>query len=289
MEFSTISLIGIFLLIGIVKKNAILIIDFALDLERSRGLSAREAVREACLLRFRPGRAAAGHRLRRRLRAAPAAGRGHHRRPDRQSALDFADHPRRLHPDGQAAPPRPVRTSIEPSYRTGYRIMKKTTAIRYQPLILSMLAASAISGCALSPAYHVPTTPAPAVYKEAQDWLPAAPADTLERGPWWQLFGDPLLNEMAASIEVNNQNVALAAANYAQAHALVAEQRASLFPSVDLTAGATRSGAGSASAPAGSGSTVGNQYRTALGASWEPDIWGKLRAGVAGASASAQA
>jgi len=167
--------------------------------------------------------------------------------------------------------------------------MKKTTAIRYQPLILSMLAASAISGCALSPAYHVPTTPAPAVYKEAQDWLPAAPADTLERGPWWQLFGDPLLNEMAASIEVNNQNVALAAANYAQAHALVAEQRASLFPSVDLTAGATRSGAGSASAPAGSGSTVGNQYRTALGASWEPDIWGKLRAGVAGASASAQA
>jgi multidrug efflux pump len=54
MEFSTISLIGIFLLIGIVKKNAILIIDFALEAERSRGLSPREAVREACMLRFRP-------------------------------------------------------------------------------------------------------------------------------------------------------------------------------------------------------------------------------------------
>nr|WP_155435343.1 efflux RND transporter permease subunit [Pseudoduganella danionis] len=54
MEFSTISLIGIFLLIGIVKKNAILIIDFALEAERSRGLMPREAVREACLLRFRP-------------------------------------------------------------------------------------------------------------------------------------------------------------------------------------------------------------------------------------------
>jgi multidrug efflux pump len=54
MEFSTISLIGIFLLIGIVKKNAILIIDFALEAERSRGLSPVEAVREACLLRFRP-------------------------------------------------------------------------------------------------------------------------------------------------------------------------------------------------------------------------------------------
>jgi multidrug efflux pump len=54
MEFSIIALIGVFLLIGIVKKNAILIIDFALDLERSKGVSALEAVREACLLRFRP-------------------------------------------------------------------------------------------------------------------------------------------------------------------------------------------------------------------------------------------
>ncbi|MEO8057787.1 MAG: efflux RND transporter permease subunit [Burkholderiales bacterium] len=54
MEFSIIALIGVFLLIGIVKKNAILIIDFALDAERARGLSAAEAVREACLLRFRP-------------------------------------------------------------------------------------------------------------------------------------------------------------------------------------------------------------------------------------------
>jgi multidrug efflux pump len=54
MEFSLIALIGVFLLIGIVKKNAILIIDFALDAERARGLSATEAVREACMLRFRP-------------------------------------------------------------------------------------------------------------------------------------------------------------------------------------------------------------------------------------------
>jgi len=54
MEFSIIALIGIFLLIGIVKKNAILIIDFALDAERARGLTAVQAVREACLLRFRP-------------------------------------------------------------------------------------------------------------------------------------------------------------------------------------------------------------------------------------------
>jgi multidrug efflux pump len=54
MDFSIIALIGVFLLIGIVKKNAILIIDFALEAERTRGLSAVEAAREASLLRFRP-------------------------------------------------------------------------------------------------------------------------------------------------------------------------------------------------------------------------------------------
>ncbi|MGZ5276504.1 MAG: efflux RND transporter permease subunit [Caldimonas sp.] len=54
MDFSIIALIGVFLLLGIVKKNAILIIDFALEAERTRGLSSVAAVREACLLRFRP-------------------------------------------------------------------------------------------------------------------------------------------------------------------------------------------------------------------------------------------
>ena len=54
MDFTLIALIGVFLLIGIVKKNAILIIDFALEAERARGLAPYDAVREACLLRFRP-------------------------------------------------------------------------------------------------------------------------------------------------------------------------------------------------------------------------------------------
>lgn len=54
MEFTIIALIGVFLLLGIVKKNAILIIDFALEAQRARGLSAEAAVREASILRFRP-------------------------------------------------------------------------------------------------------------------------------------------------------------------------------------------------------------------------------------------
>jgi multidrug efflux pump len=53
-EFSIIGLIGVIMLIGTVKKNAIMMIDFALDAERSRGLSSRDAIYEACLLRLRP-------------------------------------------------------------------------------------------------------------------------------------------------------------------------------------------------------------------------------------------
>jgi NodT family efflux transporter outer membrane factor (OMF) lipoprotein len=142
--------------------------------------------------------------------------------------------------------------------------------------------ATALAGCALTPAYEVPTTPQPGAFKEAQGWQPAAPADALERGPWWQLFGDPLLNELAASVEVNNQNVAAATAAYAQARAIVAEQRAAMFPVVNLNASADRSGGGGDTRTA-------SQYRVNIGGSWEPDIWGRLRAGVSGAQASAQA
>jgi multidrug efflux pump len=53
-ELSIIALLGLILLIGIVEKNAIMMIDFALDAERSQGLTSREAIHQACLKRFRP-------------------------------------------------------------------------------------------------------------------------------------------------------------------------------------------------------------------------------------------
>lgn len=143
------------------------------------------------------------------------------------------------------------------------------------------LAASLLCGCAVGPAYHVPTSAEAPVYKEAEGFVVAAPADTLEKGPWWQLFGDPVLNQLAESVEVSNQNVAAAVAAYAQARALVAQQRASLFPTVNLTGSADRNGGGNGSSA--------NAYRLNIGGSWEPDIWGRLRAGVTGAQASAAA
>ena len=147
-------------------------------------------------------------------------------------------------------------------------------------------AVAALAGCALAPPYERPSSPAPAAYKEAPaadaTWLPAAPADELDRGPWWRLFGDPALAGLAEQVEVSNQNVAAAVAAYAQAQALVSEQRAALFPSLALDGGATRAGGGGTQPTASS-------FHLNAAATWEPDIWGKLRLGVTSAQASAQA
>ncbi|QDZ28576.1 efflux transporter outer membrane subunit [Noviherbaspirillum sp. UKPF54] len=151
---------------------------------------------------------------------------------------------------------------------------------------------SLLGGCALSPVYERPATPQPAAFKEAQGWVPAAPADALDRGPWWALFGDPVLDQLEAAVEVSNQNIAVAAASYAQARALVQQQRASLFPVVSLDGGATRSGGSggtTASSTRTTSSRAGNTVQLSIGASWEPDVWGRLRGAVESAGASAQA
>jgi len=145
-----------------------------------------------------------------------------------------------------------------------------------------------LSACAVGPDYQRPTVATPAAFKEAPaadaGWLPAAPADALDRGPWWALFGDDELNALVAQVEVSNQNVAAAVAAYAQAQALVREQRAALFPTLGADASAQRSGGG--------GSTTGttrNSVQAGLAASWAPDVWGALRRGVESARAGAQA
>jgi len=148
-------------------------------------------------------------------------------------------------------------------------------------LVAAALLALQVSGCAVGPDYQRPATQDVSRFKEAEGWVPAAPADALERGPWWSLFGDPVLDQLAARVEVSNQNVAAAVGAYAQARALVREQRASLFPSVTLDGKGNRS--------AGNSGSVNNNYQLSIGGSWEPDVWGRLGRAVDGATAGAQA
>ena len=169
--------------------------------------------------------------------------------------------------------------------------MRPAMRPRLSPFLMAitqLMLAVLITGCAIGPNYQRPATPDVSSFKEAQGWVPAAPADALERGPWWQLFGDPVLDQLAARVQVSNQNVAAAVAAYAQARAVVREQRASLFPSVGLDGGVSRS-RNSGNVATGASGRVGNNYQLSIGGSWEPDVWGRLGLVVDSASAGAQA
>lgn len=155
-------------------------------------------------------------------------------------------------------------------------------------LHIGLLAAVLTSGCAVGPRYERPLIDVPAHYKEAPGWSAARPADAADRGHWWQAFQDDTLEALIAQVEVSNQNMAAATAAYAQARALVREQRAAFFPSITLNGGATRSG-GEARQGSNGNSNGRTNYQVALGAAWEPDVWGRLQATANAGSASAQA
>ena len=149
------------------------------------------------------------------------------------------------------------------------------------PITLALLCL--LSACSTTEPYQTPAMPLPAAFKEAgATWAPAAPADALDRGAWWELFGDAELNRLAGQVQLSNQNIAAAAAAYAQAQAVVREQRAGLLPSVTLSGGATRTGGDGASRP-------GTSTQASLGVDWAPDLWGRLQGSVSGAEAGAQA
>ena len=137
-------------------------------------------------------------------------------------------------------------------------------------------------GCMVGPDYVRPTAPAPAAFKEAEGWKPAQPADTAPRGDWWKVFRDADLDALELEVELANQTVQAAEARVREAQAATQAVRAGLFPGVSGTAAAARSGR-NAGTPA-----VANSYNLALDASWEIDLWGRVRRSVEASAATAQ-
>jgi outer membrane protein TolC len=84
-----------------------------------------------------------------------------------------------------------------------------------------------LTACTVGPDYVWPMALAPAAYKEMQGWKVAQPRDNVIRGAWWEVFADPQLNALEAQVDVSNQNIAVAEAQFQQARALVREARAS--------------------------------------------------------------
>ena len=159
--------------------------------------------------------------------------------------------------------------------------------------IAAFVATLALLGaCTVGPPYVRPSIATPPAYKEAGEWKIAQPRDEVRRGKWWETFGDAQLNALVEQIDISNQNVLAAEARFRQARTLVPQARAGLFPSVTGAASARRSGSGVGSNSSNStkrGSGTANDYNLSIDATWEADVWGRVRKTVESNAAGAQA
>ncbi len=168
--------------------------------------------------------------------------------------------------------------------------------LQQSALVLSFLL---LAGCAVGPNYQRPTAlgtnDMPAAFAETiatnvGEWKPAEPAAHLPRGSWWELFGDNELNRLEIQATANNQQLAAAFANFQQARALVKVARADFFPQISTTPNYTRQRTSANQSPRGgsntSGSSTFNTFSVPLEASWELDLWGRVRRGVESARAT---
>ncbi|MGD0281701.1 MAG: efflux transporter outer membrane subunit [Dissulfurispiraceae bacterium] len=154
-------------------------------------------------------------------------------------------------------------------------------------LIITGGALALFTSCTVGPDYVRPTAMAPSAYKEADGWKVAQPKDNCIRGAWWEIFNDPQLSALEEQVNISNQNIIAAEAQFREARALVQQARAGYFPTVTAGASFTRTRSKVAS---GTGSSSGvSDYQLPVDVSWEPDVWGRVRRTVEASQANAQA
>jgi NodT family efflux transporter outer membrane factor (OMF) lipoprotein len=153
--------------------------------------------------------------------------------------------------------------------------------------VLSMLL---LAGCTVGPNYRRPAAEVPATYKEVGNWKPAQPNDQNLGGNWWEIFQDPQLNALEAQVNVSNQNLKAAEAQYTQARALVRYYRADYFPTITGGASASRNRI-SQNRPASivANGTTYNDFQIPFDLSYEVDVWGRVRRTVESYREQAQA
>ncbi len=183
----------------------------------------------------------------------------------------------------------------------GRKSAGRTSRLSVATALLILLAM--LSGCVVGPKYHPPAPQAPgtqapaAVYKESptqfkenEGWTVAQPSDSKLRGKWWEIFGDPELNALEEQLDINNQNIKQYFENFMEARAIVREARAQYFPTLTAAPSAShsRTSANITSGDASNQNLQSSLYTLPLEASWEPDLWGKVRNTVHEAQYSAQ-
>jgi multidrug efflux system outer membrane protein len=141
-----------------------------------------------------------------------------------------------------------------------------------------------LAGCSVGPDYHRPsalgTNAVPAQFGDhsitnAGEWKTAAPAAQLPRGAWWQLYADAELNRLETQAATNNQKIAIAVANFDQARAAVKVAQANFFPQISADPSASRQRT-SGNMSSGN-SRIYNTYNVSADASWELDVFGRIR------------
>jgi NodT family efflux transporter outer membrane factor (OMF) lipoprotein len=183
--------------------------------------------------------------------------------------------------------------------------VRRNFQTRAQPHAFALISvlAFALTGCTIGPNYSREAAPVSTHYKELKGWKRATPRDDLARGDWWTVYRDHALNTLLPQVEVSNQTVAAAAAAYEQARAVIREAQAALFPvgTVGYTVTRTRTGplaiGGNTSVGAGGaaarprGAIYSTSYTVPISATWDLDVWGRVRrqieANTSGAQASA--
>jgi NodT family efflux transporter outer membrane factor (OMF) lipoprotein len=155
-------------------------------------------------------------------------------------------------------------------------------------LLMTIVVPVLLSACSVGPDYVKPTTSVPAEYKESGPWKIAQPQEDLSRGAWWQIYNDSRLNGLEEQVALSNQNLIAAEANFRQAQALVRAARSGYFPQLSGGASVSRSRSSSGRGSADSGSSATN-YLLSAEATWELDIWGRVRRSVEASQAGARA
>lgn len=163
-----------------------------------------------------------------------------------------------------------------------------------KPLTTAFLGASllgiGITGCTVGPQYKRPAVEVPQAYKEAGAWKTAQPSDKNLGGTWWTIFQDPQLNELEEKIDVSNQNLKAAQAQYTQARAMLRYTRAAYYPTIGGGASATRNRISNNRPPTLSTNGVTySDFEIPLELSYEIDVWGQIRREVESQRGQAQA
>jgi NodT family efflux transporter outer membrane factor (OMF) lipoprotein len=176
--------------------------------------------------------------------------------------------------------------------------MRASHVLRIARLAVLIAVPPLLFGCKVGPNYRRPDTPVPAAYKElpadAAQWTRSSPADDKDRGPWWDIFNDPELDQLERQVNISNQNVKQYEAQYREAVALLKEAESQLYPTVTINGSAQRGGGGGGTAAvsstvgSGAGGTTHTEFTLEAALAWQPDIWGIIRRQVESRKAGVQ-